>query len=192
MGYKEGAQYATSSRSRKWSLKRGNKTSGFPLPRVLQVARTRAADFDIVSSPWQSEVSPIGRKEQGNNRVEFSSRACLPRSLDEIHVHIYVRTRTHTLHSIQKIIGETYAHTHTHTHTHTDTRTHDVISHARPKEVPRVVRLTCTPQLCLQLDPSALPSLPLSRRDHRPRFPRHAFRTAVSDNGEQLLLISVT
>lgn len=56
----------------------------------------------------------------------------------------------------------------------------------------RTVRLTCIPQLCLQLDPSALPSLPLSRRDHRPRFPRHAFRTAVSDNGKQLLLISVT
>lgn len=70
---------------------------------------------------------------------------------------------------------------------------HATRPYARVEEVSRVyARLTCTPQLCLQLDPSALPSLPLSRRDHRPRFPRHAFRTAVSDNGKQLLLISVT
>lgn len=46
-------------------------------------------------------------------------------------------------------------------------------------------------QLCLQLDQSDLPAHPLNRRDHRPRFPRHAFRTAVSDNGKQLLLILV-
>lgn len=46
-------------------------------------------------------------------------------------------------------------------------------------------------QLCLQLDQSDLPAHPLNRKDHRPRFPRHAFRTAVSDNGKQLLLILV-
>lgn len=49
--------------------------------------------------------------------------------------------------------------------------------------------------MCLQLAPSgpvarrARPALvPLNRRGHRPRFPRHAFRTALSDSGELVRL----
>lgn len=146
----------------------------------------------------------LRQQPPGKRRVEACLSFLIARYTIDISLYIHLYNTLYRYICLKKkntkekktVVNKLYLYLYSHAiHTDTDTRTqtrYEIEIRVGKWSRYTRARLTCTPQLCLQLDPSALPSLPLSRRDHRPLFPRHAFRTAVSDNGKQHRLISVT